>query len=148
MIFCARATRGRGLPSLDARSGRPISPHPWKENERVWRAGTGAARCPSCSQRVRKNGTRADPLLPERARSECAHSTAAVGPTRVPFLEKSNEQAWRGQLDGRCSPGTRARLGALGVEWVRMLWTVKDSLGLYLQERHKEFGRSSLGTSK
>jgi hypothetical protein len=28
MIFCARATRGRGLPSLDARSGRSISPHP------------------------------------------------------------------------------------------------------------------------
>ena len=24
MIFYARATRGRGLPSLDARSGRPI----------------------------------------------------------------------------------------------------------------------------
>ena len=31
------------------------------------------------------NDTRADPLLPERARSECARSTAAVGPTRVPF---------------------------------------------------------------
>ncbi len=30
MIFCARATRGRGLPSLDARSGRSISPHPLK----------------------------------------------------------------------------------------------------------------------
>ena len=28
MIFCARATRGRGLPSLDARNGRSISPHP------------------------------------------------------------------------------------------------------------------------
>ena len=28
MTFCARATRGRGLPSLDARSGRSISPHP------------------------------------------------------------------------------------------------------------------------
>ncbi|MCG3775494.1 MAG: hypothetical protein JW395_2334 [Nitrospira sp.] len=28
MIFCARATRGRGLPSLDARSGRSIRPHP------------------------------------------------------------------------------------------------------------------------
>jgi hypothetical protein len=28
MIFFARATRGRGLPSLDARSGRSISPHP------------------------------------------------------------------------------------------------------------------------
>jgi hypothetical protein len=27
MIFCARATRGRGLPSLDARSGRSIRPH-------------------------------------------------------------------------------------------------------------------------
>ena len=26
-IFYARATRGRGLPSLDARSGRSISPH-------------------------------------------------------------------------------------------------------------------------
>ena len=25
MIICARATRGRGLPSLDARSGRPLS---------------------------------------------------------------------------------------------------------------------------
>src|SRR5437899_6645551 len=33
------------------------------------------------------NDTRADPLLPERARSECARSTAAVGPTRVPFQE-------------------------------------------------------------
>jgi hypothetical protein len=32
-----------------------------------------------------RNDTRADPLLPERARSECARSTAAVGPTRVPF---------------------------------------------------------------
>jgi len=30
MIFCARATRGRRLPSLDARSGRSISPHPWE----------------------------------------------------------------------------------------------------------------------
>jgi hypothetical protein len=37
MIFCARATRGRGLPSLDARSGRSISPHPQTENKRAWR---------------------------------------------------------------------------------------------------------------
>jgi len=28
MIFRACATRGRRLPSLDARSGRSISPHP------------------------------------------------------------------------------------------------------------------------
>jgi hypothetical protein len=28
MIFCARATRGLGRPSLDARSGRSISPIP------------------------------------------------------------------------------------------------------------------------
>ena len=34
------------------------------------------------------NDTRADPLLPERARSECARSTAAVGPARVPFRER------------------------------------------------------------
>ena len=37
MIFCARATRGRRLPSLDARSGRSFSPHPWRENEQAWR---------------------------------------------------------------------------------------------------------------
>ena len=37
MIFCARATRGRGLPSLDARSGRSISFHPWRANEQAWR---------------------------------------------------------------------------------------------------------------
>ncbi|MEY4704695.1 MAG: hypothetical protein RL042_891 [Nitrospirota bacterium] len=34
------------------------------------------------------NGTRVDPLLPERARSECARSTAAGGSTRVPFHER------------------------------------------------------------
>ena len=28
MIFCARAMRGLRKPSLDARSGRSISPHP------------------------------------------------------------------------------------------------------------------------
>jgi hypothetical protein len=37
LIFCARATRGRGLPSLDARSGRSISLHPQRENKRAWR---------------------------------------------------------------------------------------------------------------
>ncbi len=30
MIFCARATRGLRRPSLDARSGRSISPHPFR----------------------------------------------------------------------------------------------------------------------
>ena len=29
MIFCARATRGLRRPSLNARSRRSISPHPW-----------------------------------------------------------------------------------------------------------------------
>jgi len=37
MIFCARATRGLRRPSLDARSGRSIIPHPRRENERAWR---------------------------------------------------------------------------------------------------------------
>ncbi len=40
MNFCARATRGRVLPSLDVRSGRSISPHPWRENEQAWRDRT------------------------------------------------------------------------------------------------------------
>ncbi len=37
MIFCARATRGLRRPSLDTRSGRSISPHPLKGDERAWR---------------------------------------------------------------------------------------------------------------
>lgn len=37
----------------------------------------------------RWNGTRADSLLPERARSEWARSTAAVGPAGVPFHERA-----------------------------------------------------------
>ena len=37
MIFCARATRGLRRPSLDARSGRSISPHPWRDIEQAWR---------------------------------------------------------------------------------------------------------------
>ena len=41
------------------------------------------------------NDTRADPLLPERARSECARSTAAVGPTRVPFQERGASELGR-----------------------------------------------------
>jgi len=36
MIFRARATRGLRRPSLDARSRRSISPHPWGNNERAW----------------------------------------------------------------------------------------------------------------
>ena len=50
MIFCARATRGLRRPSLDARSRRSISPHPWRGNEQARRIGEGAARCPFCSQ--------------------------------------------------------------------------------------------------
>jgi hypothetical protein len=30
MIFYARATRGLRRPSLNARSGRSFSPHPWE----------------------------------------------------------------------------------------------------------------------
>ena len=40
MIFCARATRGCGLPSLDVRSGRSVSPHPLRENKQAWREHT------------------------------------------------------------------------------------------------------------
>ena len=37
MIFCARATRGRRLPSLDARNGRSFSTHPSRDNEQAWK---------------------------------------------------------------------------------------------------------------
>ncbi len=35
MIFFARATRGLRRPSLDARSRRSISPHPWRDNKQA-----------------------------------------------------------------------------------------------------------------
>src|SRR5207244_11162766 len=43
----------------------------------------------------RENVTRADPLLPERAPSEGPRSTAAVGPTRVPFQEREASELGR-----------------------------------------------------
>ena len=43
-----------------------------------------------------RNDTHAAPLLPERAQSECARSTAAVGPTWVPVhrREITSELGW------------------------------------------------------
>jgi hypothetical protein len=35
MIFCARATRGLERPSLDARSGRSVSPHPRRKTSKL-----------------------------------------------------------------------------------------------------------------
>jgi hypothetical protein len=91
MIFCARATRGLRRPSLDARSGRSISPHPCER----YRASALLAR-----------GTRTIRM---------------------------------------CSRGTRARLGALGVGWVRMLRAVKGSLGPSPSGKVGEIGRTSPG---
>src|SRR5262245_39070235 len=36
---CARATRGLGRPSLDARSRRSIRPHPCRGNKQAWMNG-------------------------------------------------------------------------------------------------------------
>ncbi len=70
MIFCARATRGRALPSLDARSGRSIRPHPWERTSELG-GGEGMVRCLFCSQNAygEKEGkdTHVGPVLPERA---------------------------------------------------------------------------------
>jgi hypothetical protein len=48
MIFCARATRGLGRPSLDARNGRSVSPHPLRENEQAWKDQSLVARLRPC----------------------------------------------------------------------------------------------------
>ena len=37
MVSYARATRGLRRPSLNARSGSSISPHPQRDNEQAWR---------------------------------------------------------------------------------------------------------------
>jgi hypothetical protein len=36
LISCARVTRGLRRPSLDARSGISISPHPLRDIEQAW----------------------------------------------------------------------------------------------------------------
>jgi hypothetical protein len=79
MIFCARATRGRRLPSLDARSGRSISPHPQRDNERAWEE-EGSDQMPFLLAEQGKGweDTHIGPVLPERAPSEGPRSTAAV----------------------------------------------------------------------
>jgi hypothetical protein len=65
MIFCARATRGLRRPSLDARSGRSISPHPWRDNEGSFERGERVARCPPCSQNAHdERGGMAPVLIP------------------------------------------------------------------------------------
>ena len=43
MIFCARATRGLRRPSLDARSGRSISPIPERGRRELRLLGQGAS---------------------------------------------------------------------------------------------------------
>jgi hypothetical protein len=87
--------------------------------------GRGVARCPSCSQNAHAQkvlvrcaqsraalatplggevgkmttedgkDTHVGPVLPERAPWEGPRSTAALGPTWVPFQERGHEQAWR-----------------------------------------------------
>ena len=55
MVSCARATRGRGLPSLDARSEETIYPALKGEYRRTGlsdAAGGEAGRCPPCSQKA------------------------------------------------------------------------------------------------
>ena len=47
------------------------------------------------SPRSRDEGSLVVLLLPERARSECARSTAAVGPTRVALHERAVSELGR-----------------------------------------------------
>ena len=120
MVSCARATRGRGLPSLDARSGRPIQatlleemhasedgplvkrlfdarnrgstrPHSLGE---TWRLAQERGRGRASLEGAFISGERRShgPLLPERAPSERPRSTGAVGPTRASFtLEETSK---------------------------------------------------------
>jgi len=66
MIFCARATRGLRRLSLDACSGRSLSPHPWRASERTWSMRRSADQW-------------GDSFAPGTPTSESGRSTAAVG---------------------------------------------------------------------
>jgi hypothetical protein len=74
MIFCTRATRGLRRPSLDARSGRSISPHPWRDNERAWKDGIGSRQTILLARR-----TRTMKLYSFDARSEGQSGDSLVG---------------------------------------------------------------------
>ena len=68
----------------------------------------------------RGNDTRIDSLLPERARSECARSTGAVEPIRVPFPGEWKKRVridWdRRPVDPRCLRNARP---SKGPRWTR-----------------------------
>ena len=91
MIFCARATRGLRKPSLDARSGRSISPHPWRETSKLGRGkreeGRGSARCPFCSRNPHdKNVLAWDKSASRHARGWAGENGACNrGSTRLPL---------------------------------------------------------------
>jgi hypothetical protein len=42
LVSCARATRGLGRPSLDARNGRPIRPPSRREGQQARKEGIGS----------------------------------------------------------------------------------------------------------
>ncbi len=66
----------------------------------------------------------------------CSHNArpqkALVGHAQWKIIQspslRENERAWREHLD-QWSPGTRARLGALGVGRVKMVRAVKGGIG-------------------
>ena len=77
-------------------------------------------------QRMERNDTRVDLLLPKRARSECARSTAAVRPDTGAVPEKGKRASLEGAISGE--NGARARWEGKGAAWLLPLrrWKTQD----------------------
>ena len=82
MIFCARATRGRGMPSEDQSAPIPGE----KASKQDWTDGTGVARCPSCSRNAHDRNVFAwDKSASRRARGWAGENVArSQGQPRPP----------------------------------------------------------------
>ena len=135
MIFCARATRGlrRSSLGLMARFGKSIA----KQSE--GRAGEKYLPVGGRVRRLRAVEDQSAPI-PEKTTSELGRSIDSCIRITRELRRKRAERpgallARRTRTVNLCSPGARARLGALGVGRVRMWRAVKDSLSHPLDKR-------------
>ena len=83
--------------------------------------------------------------------NQSAHDLRSRGKDRATRGLRRIRREWPGALLARrtrtirmCSHGKRARLGAFGVGWVRMLRTVKNSLAAPFRRETSKLGRISL----
>ena len=109
MTFCARATRGLRRPSLDARSGRSISPHPRRDNSKLRGIISSLVRRPhvdqhGCPSQRGKTSELGGINWMDNGRSMCAVKDGLPAPSGE--SEESEDPRWtRAMKAGLAIPG-------------------------------------------